>query len=165
MTRFSIVLAVLVLAALAAAQTPANQATVITPSDDKLVSFPGLPECARWTVTHGNPANGASVIYAKWPAGCEVPTHWHTPNEQLTIINGEGVLHMKGAADQKVGSGSFVYMPSKHPHAFRCTSACTFYLASDGAFDMHYVDAAGKEISPQQALAGTNETKSAAKEQ
>ena len=30
--------------------------------------------------------------------------------------------------------------------------ACTFFIASDAAFDIHYVDAAGKEISTEDAL-------------
>ena len=43
-------------------------------------------------------------------------------------------------------------MPSKHVHQFTCTSACSAFVNSDGAFDIHYVDANGKEISPEVAL-------------
>jgi hypothetical protein len=44
-------------------------------------------------------------------------------------------------------------MPSKHVHQFTCTSACTAFVSSDAAFDIHYVDTDGKEIPPDTALA------------
>jgi len=43
-------------------------------------------------------------------------------------------------------------MPSKHVHQFTCTSACSFFVNSDVAFDIHYVDASGQEIPPDKAL-------------
>jgi hypothetical protein len=48
-------------------------------------------------------------------------------------------------------------MPSHHAHEFRSTTACTLYVYSDAAFDMHYVDADGKEISPEEALKAVKE--------
>jgi hypothetical protein len=38
-------------------------------------------------------------------------------------------------------------------HQFTCISACTAFLASNAAFDIHYVDANGTEIPTEQALA------------
>jgi hypothetical protein len=43
-------------------------------------------------------------------------------------------------------------MPSKHVHQFTCTSACSAFVSSDAAFDIHYVDASGAKISPDAAL-------------
>ena len=43
-------------------------------------------------------------------------------------------------------------MPSKHVHQFTCTAACTGFVYSDGAFDIHYVDASGKEIPLDAAM-------------
>ena len=40
-----------------------------------------------------------------------------------------------------------------HVHQFKCTSACTGFVSSDTAFDIHYVDAAGKEVPLEAALA------------
>jgi hypothetical protein len=59
---------------------------------------------------------------------------------------------MKDAKDEMVSSGMYVHLPAKHPHALKCASACTMYIFTDGAFDIHYVDAAGKEIPVEQAL-------------
>jgi hypothetical protein len=50
-------------------------------------------------------------------------------------------------------------MPSHHIHQFRCSSGpCDLYISSDAAFDIHYVDAQGKEISPDEALKAVKET-------
>ena len=46
----------------------------------------------------------------------------------------------------------YAMMPSKHVHRFTCMSACTGFVTSDAAFDIHYVDAGGKEIPPEAAL-------------
>jgi hypothetical protein len=47
-------------------------------------------------------------------------------------------------------------MPSKHVHRFTCTQACTLYVYSDAAFDIHYVDDQGKEIPSEEALKKVN---------
>jgi hypothetical protein len=49
-------------------------------------------------------------------------------------------------------------MPSKHVHQFRCTTQCLLYIFSDAAFDIHYIDGDGKEISPDEALKKVGET-------
>jgi quercetin dioxygenase-like cupin family protein len=119
----------------------------------KMINFPGLPDCAKGAVADGDPGQGAAVIYAKWPAGCAVPTHWHTANERLVIVSGSGVAHHQGGSAEIVAKGEFIFMPAKHQHDFTCKTACEFYIVTDGAFDIHYVDASGNEIPPEQALA------------
>lgn len=52
-----------------------------------------------------------------------------------------------------IGPGGYAMMPSKHEHQLSCTSACTAFVNSDAAFDIHYVAADGKEISSDAALA------------
>jgi hypothetical protein len=45
---------------------------------------------------------------------------------------------------------------------FRCTASCTFFITTDGAFDIHYVDASGNEIPVDQALKPAGSSKAAA---
>jgi len=149
MKFFAITGAVLLIASAAMAQ---DQAMATKPADDKLIVIPGLPECFKGFPVQGDPFKGAAVIYAKASAGCNIPIHWHTATENLTWIGGSAQLQMKGSADQTIGSGTFVHLPAKHQHALRCTTACTLYINTSGAFDIHYVDAAGKEIPVEQAL-------------
>ena len=119
----------------------------------QLQSAPGLPECAKLAVANGDPTKSAGVIYAKWPAGCTVPMHWHMANEQLIVVSGSGKMaHQGGTAAETLSKGAFVFMPAKHQHSFTCTTACEFYVVTDGAFDIHYVDRSGNEIPPEQAI-------------
>ena len=128
------------------AQPGSNMATM------KFVTVPPLPTCATASVPSGDPSKGPSFILAKGTAGCVFPWHWHTPNEHLMIISGAASLQMKDAKAVTLRSGAFALMPSHHVHQFKCLSACVLYVYSDTAFDMHYVDKQGNEISPADAL-------------
>ena len=118
----------------------------------KFVNIPPLPTCATASVASGDPTKGPSFILAKGTAGCTFPWHWHTPNEHLMIISGEASLQMKDGEAVTLRPGAFALMPSHHVHQFKCVSACALYVYSDTAFDMHYVDKQGNEISPADAL-------------
>ena len=118
----------------------------------KFTNMPGLPTCSTLSVLNGDPSKGGSVILVKTATGCVVPWHWHTPTEQLMILSGRGKAEMKDGAPVSLHAGDYLSMPSKGVHQFTCVSACTFFLSSDGVFDIHYVDASGKEISPDEAL-------------
>jgi len=122
-------------------------------SENKFAPLPGLPECATLAVQSGDPSKGPSVILLKGPAGCMIPWHWHTPTEQVMVVSGSAKVQMKDTGNAAVlGPGSYAMMPSKHVHQFTCASACSAFVASDAAFDIHYVDAKGSEISPAEAL-------------
>ena len=123
-------------------------------SDNKFATMAGLPECATLAVESGDPTKGASVILLKGAAKCMIPWHWHTPTEQVMVVSGSSKVEMKDSGSTAVlGVGGFAMMPSKHVHQFTCTSACSAFVSSDAAFDLHYVDASGGEITPDQALA------------
>ncbi|MBK5294273.1 MAG: cupin domain-containing protein [Acidobacteriia bacterium] len=122
-------------------------------SENKLAPMPGLPSCITMAVESGDPSKGPSVIVFKGTAGCLIPWHWHTPTEHVMIVSGSAKVEMKGGGSATLGPGGYAMMPSKHVHQFRCTSACSAFVSSDGAFDIHYVDANGKEIPPEAALA------------
>jgi len=122
-------------------------------SENKLGPLPGMPACISMAVESGDPAKGPSVIVFKGTAGCMIPWHWHTPTEHVMIVSGTAKVEMKGGSATTLGAGGYAMMPSKHVHQFTCTAACTAFVASDGAFDIHYQDAAGKEITPDVALA------------
>ncbi len=120
---------------------------------NQVQSLPNFPTCAKAAPVHGDPSKGAAVIYAKFPAGCGVPTHWHSANERLIAISGTMRMEHQGGKPETAQKGEFIFMPAKHQHSATCTTACEFYIVTDGPFDIHYVDASGKEIPPDQALA------------
>lgn len=142
---------VMVVAACAMAQ---DKPTVVTAGGSKFGAVPGLPDCAKMSAQRGDPTKGAAVLLVKSPPGCKVPWHWHTASESLMIVSGKANAEMKDATPPSslLGPGDYIYMPGKHAHQFTCTTACTFFVVTEAAFDIHYVDKDGKEIPPEQAL-------------
>ncbi len=127
-------------------------------ADMKFMQIPGMPTCATGSVQNGDPTKGASIIFARMQAGCVFPMHWHTPTETLMMVEGDGRVEMKDAKRVTLHAGGFAQMPSKHVHKFGCAKKCTLYVVSDAAFDMHYVDGKGNELSPAAALKIVGET-------
>ncbi len=122
------------------------------PAQMKFTTIPGLPTCTTGSVQSGNPMTGPSIILAKIPTGCSIPWHWHTPNENVMIVSGVGRMDMKDEKSLTLRAGGFAMMASHHVHQFKCLSSCQLYIYSDAAFDVHYVDKQGTEISPADAM-------------
>lgn len=129
-------------------------------TDMQFAQMPGMPTCATASVRSGDPAKGPSIIAARMAAGCSFPWHWHTPVESVMMVTGNGRVEMKDGKPVTLAPGGFAQMPSKHVHRFSCAKKCMVYVHSDAAFDMHYVDADGKDISPDEALKSVGETAS-----
>jgi len=120
----------------------------------KFVNFLGLPTCMTGSVQKGDPSSEPAVILAKSATGCVVPWHWHTADEQLMMVSGTGKVGMKDGQPVVVRSGDYLALPGKQVHEFACVAACTMFFIPSAAFDIHYVDKDGKEISPDEALKG-----------
>ena len=126
-------------------------------ADMKFTTIPPLPTCAKGAVASGNPTSGDSIIVAKLAAGCIIPWHWHTPIESVMIASGVGRMDMKDAKSTTLRSGAVAIMPAGGIHQFTCLQACTLFIHSNVAFDIHYVDKQGKEITPVDALKAVKE--------
>jgi quercetin dioxygenase-like cupin family protein len=150
--RFAVAAGLLSVIALGAAAQDNAKAGVVTAAGSKFAPLPGLPTCLTLSVQRGDPTKGPAVLLAKMTPGCKVPWHWHTAGEALFMVSGKGKIETKDAAAAGVAPGDYVSLPGKHPHQFSCATACTFFDATEGAFDIHYVDKDGKEIPPDQAL-------------
>ena len=157
----AVVACFLVTASLGVAQDAAKASKTAAPVAAKFMEFPGLPKCLVGSVQNGDPMKGAAVILAKGKTGCVVPWHWHTASEQLMFVSGTGTVEMKDEGKKSLSAGGYVNLPGKHQHEFRCTASCTFFISTDGAFDIHYVDASGNEIPVDQALKPAAKAKSA----
>src|SRR5256885_1014107 len=56
---------------------------------------PALPKGAQLAVLHGDPSKKAPFsLRFKMPDDYKIPGHWHTKDEQLTILSGTFILHM-----------------------------------------------------------------------
>jgi quercetin dioxygenase-like cupin family protein len=142
----------------------AGQATdspIVNPAAGaKFAPIPNAPKCFTVAVEKGDPTNGPSVILARFAPHCDAPYHWHTPSETAMVASGRLETQMKGDKPIVARSGDFVYLPSHHVHRATCngTSPCLVFLSSDAAFDVHWVDAEGKEIPLEQAVKPTKVT-------
>jgi quercetin dioxygenase-like cupin family protein len=150
-TRFA---ASLMLLTSGAACGEASTAHAVSQSlaETRFSAFPGLPSCTPGSVKNGDPANGPSIILAKAATGCTVPWHWHSSSEHLMMVSGTARVEVKSGQLVTLGPGDYAMLPGAHVHQFVCTSSCLFYVHSDGAFDIHYVNEQGNEIPPDQAL-------------
>jgi quercetin dioxygenase-like cupin family protein len=136
------------------AEESADKAIVNPAASAKFGAVPNAPKCFTVAVEKGDPSKGASVILAKFAPGCVAPWHWHTPTETVMVASGSLQVQMKGGKALVAHHGDFVDMPPRHVHRATCQGAapCLVFISSDAAFDIHWVDADGKEISLESAL-------------
>ena len=139
------------LAAPLAAQN-SDQMPYAAMASSKFMSLPMLPACMTLSAQRGDPMKGAAVLLLKFKSGCVVPWHWHTANENLMMVSGKAKGEMRPGGAHMLTAGDYLYLAGKQVHQFTCLSSCVLFDVIDGAFDIHYVDAGGKEITPEEAL-------------
>lgn len=125
------------------------------PADAAFLAIPGVPECTTIAPLRGNMATGPSTLMVRMKSGCLVPNHWHTPSEELVVLQGAPLAQMRGERPVLLQVGSYSQLPSGHIHRFRCTSGedCLIFLVADKAFDIFFVDESEKIITTEAALA------------
>jgi len=74
------------------------------------------------------------------------------------LVSGVGRMEMKDGKPLTLRAGGFALMASHHVHQFTCQRACQLYIYSDVAFDIHYVNKDGNELSPADAMKAVKET-------
>lgn len=129
-----------------------EQMTTVDPRTLKFTEIPDMPACASAAILRGDPRFGAAWVLLKLASGCEVPWHWHSANETLLVISGRGAVSMKEGPPLRFVPGAYASLPSHHPHKASCSRTCLLFNSADDAFDIHYVDANGEEISAKKAL-------------
>jgi quercetin dioxygenase-like cupin family protein len=143
----------------------ASDTPIVNPvAKAKFGPIPNAPACFTIAVEQGDPTKGPSVILARFAPHCVAPFHWHTPSETAMVASGALETQMKGDKAIVAKSGDFVFLPSHHVHRATCTGSapCFVFLTSDAAFDVHWVDADGKEI-PFEQIAKTKQASAKSK--
>src|ERR1051325_1242554 len=129
-----------------------EQMVPLNPRTLKFTPIPDMPACASAAILRGNPRYGPAWVLLKLASGCQVPWHWHSANETLVVISGRGALSMKDGPPLQFAPGAYASLPSHHQHHANCTRTCLLFNGADAAFDIHYVDAKGQEISADTVL-------------
>jgi len=132
-----------------AAKKPAAKAEAVTmnPGDIKWGDAPpSIPKGAQLAVLYGNPGKKVPfVMRLKMPDGYKIAPHWHSNDENLTIISGTFLLHMGDAMDAAAHSmeaGAFHFLPGKMHHAAEAKGETVVQVHGMGPFDIHYLNPA-----------------------
>jgi len=129
-----------------------EQMITLNPQTLEFTQIPDMPACASAAILRGNPRNGPAWVLLKLASRCQVPWHWHSANETLLVISGRGTVSMKDGPALRFVPGAYASLPSHHQHTASCSRTCLLFNGADAAFDIHYVNANGEEISAEKAL-------------
>ena len=134
---------------------PAPESPVIrNAGEEEYFPVPGLlPECFAGAMQRVNRSTGGAVVLVRSQVErCLVPWHWHSSNEQITVVSGTVFIQMRNGRAFDLGPGGYAFLPARHVHLFGCSTPCVHFVQSERRFDVHYVDPVGREISITEAL-------------
>ena len=148
-TSVSVPFACLALAlAIAIAPARAQSAHVLVPADKVQwgPAPPVLPPGAEISVLEGNPhEKGPVTLRLKFPANYNVPPHWHSMTERVTVLSGALHVGMGDTLDrqssQKLEPGGFVLLPAKMHHFAWTKTTTVVQINLEGPFDIFYINA------------------------
>ena len=106
---------------------------------------PALPAGAQISVLEGNPAEkGTVTLRLKFPANYNIPPHWHSMTERVTVLS--GALHvgmgdkLDRQASQTLAPGGFVSLPANMHHFAWTATPTVVQINLEGPFDIFYVN-------------------------
>lgn len=105
---------------------------------------PHLPG-SELAVLHGSPSEeGAFVIRLKFPGDYEIPPHWHSKEEHLTIISGGFGVGTGESLDRDqaplLEAGGFARIPAEMPHFAWTAEETVVQINGMGPFDLYFVN-------------------------
>lgn len=114
---------------------------------------PALPAGAQISVLEGNPSEkGAVTLRLRFPANYNIPPHWHSMTERVTVLS--GALHvgmgdkLDRQASQTLEPGGFVSLPGAMHHFAWTTTPTVVQINLEGPFDISYVNPADNPQKP-----------------
>lgn len=126
--------------------TSAKKAETISAAEVKWGPAPPvLPAGAQIAVLHGDPFKKQMfALRLKMPDGYRIAAHWHTQDEQLTILSGTFMLAMGDtqAEPHALEAGAYHFLPGKMHHSASAKGEVVLELHGMGPFDIHYVNPA-----------------------
>ena len=85
---------------------------------------------------------GAMELLARYPGKSAIPSHWHTSNERIIVLEGRMAI-AAGDYVRHLDVGGYAFLPAKVIQKISCESStrCTFYVYWDAKLDFHAVPA------------------------
>jgi quercetin dioxygenase-like cupin family protein len=109
---------------------------------------PSAPAGAQTAVLVGDPGKeGMPYVYwVKMPDGYKVPPHWHTMDENVTVLKGMLLVGMGEKLDpskvEELSAGSFWYTPKSMRHYALAKGETVIQLHGIGPYGINYVNPA-----------------------
>jgi quercetin dioxygenase-like cupin family protein len=127
----------------------AAPAHVVVPAD-KVQWGPApavLPPGAQIAVLEGNPSEkGPVTMRLKFPAKYDIPAHWHSMAERITVLSGSFHVGMGEKLDRQASQtlepGGYVSLPAHMNHFAWTTAPTVVQINLEGPFDIVYVNPA-----------------------
>jgi quercetin dioxygenase-like cupin family protein len=132
---------------LAQSEGPAHEASVTHAVKESALQWgpcPAfIPKGCEIAVLHGDPGKGNADVFFKVPPGFEIPNHWHTSAERMTLSSGQLTIQYEGQAPVTLRPGMYAYGPAKVPHKATCAKgdACVLFIAFESPIDAFPVNA------------------------
>ena len=133
----------------------AQSAHVLVPADKVQwgPAPPALPAGAEIAVLEGNPSEkGPVTLRLRFPANYNIPAHWHSMTERLTVLSGTFHVGMGDKLDrhasQTLEPGGFVSLPASMRHFAWTTAPTVVQINLEGPFDIVYVNPADNPQKP-----------------
>jgi Cupin domain. len=106
-----------------------------------------FPKGAKMAVLEGDPGKaGVFVARLMMPANYKIAPHWHSQDEDLTIISGTFYLAEGDKLDTKnahaMSTGGFHHLPAKTHHFAYSKGPAVVQINGMGPFDITYIDPA-----------------------
>lgn len=126
----------------------ADMQTMIAPKDIHWGPAPAtLPKGAKLAVLQGDPGKeGPFVIRLMTPGPYRIAPHWHSKDEQLTVISGTFYLGLGDKVDMKkataLPAGGFHHLPAKAHHYAYSKGRTIVQVSGMGPFDINYLNPA-----------------------
>ena len=122
----------------------AKQPVTISPGDLKWGPAPAaFPPGAQLAVLHGDPSK--KTLFAlrfKMPDGYRIAPHWHSQDEELTVLAGTlmlGVGDKEGDA-HALETGAYHFLPGKMHHYASAKADTILEIHGLGPLDIHYLN-------------------------
>ena len=105
---------------------------------------PNLPKGAKIAVLSGDPGKaGPFVARLMVPANYKIAPHWHSQDEDLTVISGTLFLAEGDMLDTKhahgIKTGGYHHLPAKTHHYAYSKAATVIQINGQGPFDIVYI--------------------------
>jgi quercetin dioxygenase-like cupin family protein len=117
---------------------------------------PGLPSGSKMTVLSGDPGQpGPFTARAQLPAGYRIPPHWHSTEENLTVLSGVLGMGMGDKFDEpslrEIRTGGFVHMAPNTRHFLLAKADTVIQVHGVGPFSITYVNPADdpRNVAPK----------------